>query len=184
MQFASSFLTFFHATSPKLGLDFGVFQISSVQILAFCCNLYFYCKMITSFLFDSDIEKNYKFVKFASLHLQTPSLPGDFYYCLTVETDHLVCRNVDLYFNHNINNATTTDTYEDDDHPFRHARQRNFLNLSDHHRPLFCRYNSEPVLLTSRPWLGHLFPMCTSHFACLWIYITVIGNISYNLTLS
>jgi hypothetical protein len=116
----------------------------------------------------------YSLAKYLIL-FQTPSLPGDYYYCLVVETDHLLCRDID-YFNKSNNNATTAGVYTDDDHPFRHASQRNVLNSVDHRRPKFCRFESEPVLVTSRPWLGLFLPICTSHFACAWIYIAAIGK--------
>ena len=132
--------------------------------------------IIVSLLYDCIFRKFEKFKKF---HLQTPSLPGDFYYCLTVDTDHLMCRFID-YFNNSKSNATTTGVYEDDDHPFRHASQKDVLSSVDHQRPKFCRFESEPVLVTSRPWLGLLLPMCTSHFACAWIYISAAGKCHQN----
>ncbi len=82
-----------------------------------------------------------------------------------------MCRpEVENFFSHS--NATTS---HGDDHPIRHANKRHIV--ATNHRPNFCRFGSDSILVSSsKPWLGQFLPMCTSHFACAWIYITVAGT--------
>ena len=103
------------------------------------------------------------------MNFQTPSLSGDHYYCLTVESDHPMCRDIDHSNNHN----ATTSTFENDvKRHIRHANKRN-VEVS---RPQFCRFESDPALVSEVPWLALFLPICSTHFACAWIYIAAVGT--------
>jgi hypothetical protein len=42
--------------------------------------------------------------------------------------------------------------------------------------PSYCWLRSEPVFVAAIPAIGRLIPMCRSHLACAWFYITVAGT--------
>jgi len=43
--------------------------------------------------------------------------------------------------------------------------------------PTFCRLESEPVWIRSRPWMARLIPSCTTELACLWLYLVAGGTV-------
>ena len=96
---------------------------------------------------------------------QTPSLSGDHYYCVTVDSDHPMCRDIDL--NHNATSPFESGAKRH----IRHANKRNVVS-----RPQFCRFESDPILVSSVPWLAQFLPICSTHFACAWIYIAAVGK--------
>jgi hypothetical protein len=87
-------------------------------------------------------------------------LSGNHFYCVTVESDNLFCRDVQL----SRNNATPFSDGDD-------------AGVTSYRRPKFCRFESDPVLMSSVPWLGQWLPMCDTHFSCAWVYIAAAGSI-------
>ena len=81
---------------------------------------------------------------------------GNHFYCVTVESDNLFCRDVDI----GSNNANASSSFDS----------------TSWRRPKFCRFESDPILLSDVPWLGQFIPMCSTHFACAWIYIAAAGT--------
>lgn len=56
--------------------------------------------------------------------------------------------------------------------------------LHSQERPNNCYLVSDPVYVPSLPPIAALLPMCTSHLACAWLYITVGGTLALLLALS
>jgi len=56
--------------------------------------------------------------------------------------------------------------------------------LSSIERPTNCYLQSDPVYVPSLPGIAALLPMCTSHLACAWLYITVGGTLALLIALT
>lgn len=94
----------------------------------------------------------------AAISFQTPKLSGDRYYCAHVTVDHPFC------------DSTNPAPFLSD------------LGAPRQNIPSFCNFTSSPIYVPSMPFVAQWVPFCTSHFKCGWLYIVVVGSVTFLLS--